>query len=123
MNAQYNGLILANITPFLLSWPFPVVVFFSYSSLLKVQLLLTLVHLQSNPLLLFVIIFCVIEHQSPHTDPSNFNNVSEVVAMMFQLPFWLAFELWLIVGLVFIHLLLNQGSHPYIQEGQLEYSP
>jgi hypothetical protein len=64
-----------------------------------------------------VIIFYLIKHQTPYTHPSNFNYVFEVIIGMLQLPFWFAFEPWLTVGLVFMQMLLNQSSHPYIQKG------
>jgi hypothetical protein len=76
-------------------------------------LLLTLAHIQSNPLL-FVIIFYLIEHQTPCTHFLNFNYVSELISWMLQLPFWFAFEPWLATGLISMYMLLNQGSHPYI---------
>ncbi len=53
-----------------------------YSFLTMLLLFLTLVHLQSNPLLVFVITFYFIEHQTPRTHLFNFNHVFKVVVRM-----------------------------------------
>jgi len=87
-------------SPFLSFYSFLIVVAFFLFILSNVVAPLELIHIQSNPLLLFVIIFYFIEHQTPCAHHSNFNYVFEVVVGILQLPFWLAFEPWLIVGLI-----------------------
>jgi hypothetical protein len=38
---------------------------------------------------------------------------------MLQLPFWLAFDVRLVIELIFTPILFHQDSHPCIQEGEL----
>ncbi len=70
-----------------------------YLSLAMLLFLLTLVHIQSNPSLFFVIIFYLIEHQTPYTHLFNFNYVSEIIGGMLQLPSSLHLSLGSLLGL------------------------
>jgi hypothetical protein len=91
------------VVPFsLLFIHFQLLLFSSYSSLTMLLFFLTFAHIHFNPLLLFVIIFYLIEHQTPCTHLFNFNYVFKVVAWKLQLLFWFTFKPWLATKLVYV---------------------